>query len=65
MKATGVDGGMVCRAIRVLIEKGYIRPAISGGKCLWHWTHNNRVDVPYPPMKLESAADIDDLVKKF
>jgi len=65
VKATGVDGGMVCRAIRVLIEKGYIRPAISGGECLWHWTHNNRVDVPYPPMKSESAADIDELVKKF
>jgi len=53
VKSTGVDGGMVCRTIRVLVEKGYIRPAISGGECLWHWTHNNRVDYPS-----ESAADM-------
>ncbi|MBU1964743.1 MAG: radical SAM protein, partial [Proteobacteria bacterium] len=43
-KATGVDGGMVCRTIRGLVEKGYVLPAISGGECLWYWTHNNRVD---------------------
>ena len=56
VKATGVDAGMVCRTIRGLVEKGYVRPAISGGECLWHWTHNNRVD--HPPMKSESASDI-------
>jgi anaerobic magnesium-protoporphyrin IX monomethyl ester cyclase len=58
VKATGVDDGMVCRTIRVLVEKGYVRPAISGGECLWYWTHNNRVDVSCPPMKPESAANI-------
>ena len=44
VKATGVDDGMVCRTIRGLVEKGYVRAAISGGECVWHWTHNNRVD---------------------
>lgn len=56
VKATGVDGEMVCRTIRRLVEKGYIRPAISGRECLWHWTHNNSVDVDYLPVKTESAA---------
>ena len=44
-KATGVDDGIVGRTIRGLVEKGYIRHAISGGECRWRWTHNNRVDV--------------------
>jgi anaerobic magnesium-protoporphyrin IX monomethyl ester cyclase len=47
-EATGVEGGLIRGTIRGFIKKGYIRPAISGGECRWHWTHNNRVDVPYP-----------------
>lgn len=43
-KTTGVEGGLIRRTIREFVEKGYIRKAISGGVCLWHWTHNNRVD---------------------
>ena len=40
-------GGLIRRAIRGFVEKGYIRAAISGGECRWHWTHNNRIDRLY------------------
>jgi anaerobic magnesium-protoporphyrin IX monomethyl ester cyclase len=46
-EATGVDGGLIRRTIREFVEKGYIRTAISGGECRWHWTHNNRIDLLY------------------
>jgi hypothetical protein len=42
--ATGVDAGMVSRTLLGLLEKGYLRAAIAGGACRWHWTHNNRAD---------------------
>jgi anaerobic magnesium-protoporphyrin IX monomethyl ester cyclase len=43
-EATGVEGGLIRRAIRGFVEKGYIRASISGGECRWYWTHNQRVD---------------------
>jgi len=45
--ATGVEGGLIDSTIRIFVEKGYIRPEIEGGKCRWHWTHNNRIDRLY------------------
>jgi radical SAM superfamily enzyme YgiQ (UPF0313 family) len=54
-EATGVEGGLIRRTIRGFVEKGYIRAAISGGECHWHWTHNNRVDRLYA--EPESTAD--------
>ena len=53
--ATGVEGGLIDSTIRIFVEKGYIRPEIEGGKCRWHWTHNNRVDRLYA--EPESIAD--------
>ena len=55
-EATGVEGGLIRGTIRGFVEKGYIRAVISGGECLWRWTHNSRVD--HLPMKSESAADM-------
>jgi anaerobic magnesium-protoporphyrin IX monomethyl ester cyclase len=43
-EATGAEAGLIHGAIRGFIEKGYIRAGISGEKCRWYWTHNNRVD---------------------
>ncbi len=53
-EATGVEGGLLRRAIRVFVEKGYIRPAITGGECRWHWTRNNRIE--QMPIKTESVV---------
>ena len=54
-ETTGVEGGLIRRTIRGFVEKGYIRAAISGGECRWHWTHNNRIDHLYA--EPESIAD--------
>ena len=43
---TGAEGGIIRRAIRGFIAKGYIRAGISDGTCRWFWTHNNRIDRP-------------------
>jgi anaerobic magnesium-protoporphyrin IX monomethyl ester cyclase len=40
---TGVDGALIRKTIRAFIEKNYIRPEVGGGRCIWRWTHNNRV----------------------
>jgi hypothetical protein len=55
-EATGVEGGLIRATIQGFVEKDYIRAVISGGECLWHWTHNNHVDRLYA--EPESAADI-------
>ena len=54
-ETTGVEGGLIRRTIRGFVEKGYIRAAILGGECRWHWTHNNRIDRLYADP--ESTAD--------
>ena len=53
-EATGIEGGLIRRTIQGFVERGYVRAAILGGECRWHWTHNQWVD--HPPASPESAA---------
>jgi anaerobic magnesium-protoporphyrin IX monomethyl ester cyclase len=42
--ATGTESGLVQRTIRRFMDSGYLRSRISGDRCIWFWTHNNRAE---------------------
>jgi hypothetical protein len=44
-KKTGSNGDLVEETIADFIRKGYIRSGREHGGLIWHWTHNNQVDV--------------------
>ncbi|MDQ5985515.1 MAG: hypothetical protein CSYNP_01225 [Syntrophus sp. SKADARSKE-3] len=41
---TGAGLPLIEKAIGDFVDKGYIKMKNVGEKCIWYWTHNNRVD---------------------
>lgn len=44
-EATGVNGTLVRKTLRSLVDSGYIKSVMTGKGMDWHWTHNRHVDV--------------------